>query len=73
MEWFEKRQRAIDDPRNPLNPVNNTDHFVMIALENLIVEWNTRGCKEPVHIVKEDFEQGRISPKACMQAFLLFV
>ena len=54
-DWFEKRQMAIDDPGIEFDPVRNTEEFVNVALENLIVEWYTRGCLEPISIVKEDF------------------
>ena len=51
---------AIDDPAIEFDPVRNTEEFVDVALENLIVEWCTRGCLEPISIVKEDFETGVI-------------
>ena len=59
-DWLEKCQMAIDDPEIELNPVNNIVDFVDVALEILIVEWCTRGCLEPISIVKEDFECGII-------------
>ena len=59
-DWLEKCQMAIDDPEIELNPVNNIVDFVDVALEILIVEWCTRGCLEPISIVKEDFERSVI-------------
>ena len=56
-----KRQKAIDDPKNPLSPHTNINHYMWCALENLIYEFNTRGCIEPTSVKAEDFEIGTIS------------
>eukprot|EP00536_Pseudo-nitzschia_multiseries_P015137 jgi/Psemu1/41422/gm1.41422_g len=53
-----KRNKAINDPSNPLDPFNNLEHFVWCAMENIMTEWALRGCLEPSSIVKEDFETG---------------
>jgi len=59
-DWFEKRQMAIDDPEIKFDPVNIIEDFMKVAMENLIVQWCTRGITEPISITKEDFERGII-------------
>ena len=60
LDWFKKRQVAIDDPDNKLDPVNNSDHFVAIAMENLMVEYALRFTGASHDIEKEDFTTGVI-------------
>eukprot|EP00536_Pseudo-nitzschia_multiseries_P008044 jgi/Psemu1/19439/gm1.19439_g len=59
-KWFMKRWKAVIDPKNPLDPFNNIEHYVWCAMENNMIKWAVHGCKEPVSIVKEDFETGII-------------
>eukprot|EP00536_Pseudo-nitzschia_multiseries_P012836 jgi/Psemu1/33262/gm1.33262_g len=59
-KWFTKRWEAVWDPKNPLDPFNNMEHYVWCAMENIMTKWATRGCKEPAPLVKEDFETGLI-------------
>eukprot|EP00536_Pseudo-nitzschia_multiseries_P011345 jgi/Psemu1/28636/gm1.28636_g len=57
-DWYNKRNKAINNPSNPLDPFNNLEHFVWCAMENIMTEWATHGCTEPSSIVKEDFKTG---------------
>eukprot|EP00536_Pseudo-nitzschia_multiseries_P011784 jgi/Psemu1/29998/gm1.29998_g len=59
-KWFTKRWKAVWDPKNPLDPFNNMEHYVWCAMENIMTKWATHGCKEPASLVKEDFETGLI-------------
>ena len=63
-KWQEKRMIAANDPSNPFNPFSNDDHFVWAALENVMYEFNTRGCLEPSSICVEDFITGTIEDGA---------
>eukprot|EP00536_Pseudo-nitzschia_multiseries_P018476 jgi/Psemu1/55782/gm1.55782_g len=56
--WYQKRNKAINDPSNPLDPFNNLGHFIWCAMENIMTKWALHGCLEPSSIVKEDFETG---------------
>eukprot|EP00536_Pseudo-nitzschia_multiseries_P006214 jgi/Psemu1/14738/gm1.14738_g len=58
VNWYKKRNKAIADPHNPLDPFNNLEHFVWCAMESIMTEWALCGCLEPSSIVKEDFETG---------------
>ena len=62
--FFKKRIVAAEDPNNPYNPFSNVKHYVWTALENIIYEFNTRGCKEPTSITLNDLEEGIISEGA---------
>ena len=56
-KFFEKQDAAAADPNNPYNPHKNVKHYVWTALENIIYEFNTRGCREPTSIKLEDLEE----------------
>eukprot|EP00536_Pseudo-nitzschia_multiseries_P010170 jgi/Psemu1/25225/gm1.25225_g len=58
VNWYQERNKAINDPSNPLNPFNNVTHFVWCAMESIKTKWALRGCREPSSIVKEDFKTG---------------
>jgi hypothetical protein len=64
VKWREKRMKAAMDPSNPFNPFSDDDHYVWCALENIMFEFNTRGCLEPSSICVEDFETGIIEEGA---------
>ena len=59
-KWFEKRSKAAIDLVNPFNPFSNVEHYVWVALENIIYDFNTQGCKEPTSIKVEGIEVGTI-------------
>eukprot|EP00536_Pseudo-nitzschia_multiseries_P004108 jgi/Psemu1/9274/gm1.9274_g len=61
INWYNKRNKAINDSKNPLDPFNNLEHFVWCAMENIMTKWATCRCLEPSSIVKEDFETGVFS------------
>eukprot|EP00536_Pseudo-nitzschia_multiseries_P011591 jgi/Psemu1/29449/gm1.29449_g len=58
VNWYQKWNKAINNPSNPLDPFNNLEHFVWCAMENIMTKWALRLCLEPSSIVKEDFETG---------------
>ena len=57
-EWWEKRNRAAFDNHNKFSPLSNVEHFVWAALENIMVYWCLRGCREPSLLMVDDFDQG---------------
>ena len=56
VKWFEKRDKAANDPTNAFNPFSNTEHYVWAAMENLMSYYALRGCKEPTSLNTEDFQ-----------------
>ena len=63
-DWEAKRLKAAFDPKNPFCPFSNDEHYIWCALENIMFQFNTRGCMEPSSIVVEDFVQGIIAEGA---------
>mmetsp|Transcript_4632 Transcript_4632/g.13359 ORF Transcript_4632/g.13359 Transcript_4632/m.13359 type:complete len:143 (+) Transcript_4632:1093-1521(+) len=52
-QWFDKRWAAIQDPKNPLDPLNNLEHYVWCAMENIMVEWALMGVLNQRHLSKK--------------------
>eukprot|EP00536_Pseudo-nitzschia_multiseries_P013740 jgi/Psemu1/36209/gm1.36209_g len=59
-KWFTKQWETVRNPKNPIDPFNNIEHYIWCAMENIMTKWATRGFKEPVSLVKEDFVTGLI-------------
>ena len=58
---FKKRSKASNHLENPFNPFTIVEHYVWAALENIIYEFNTQGCKkQPTSIKVEDIKVGSI-------------
>ena len=57
-KWWEKRNRAAFNNHNKFSPLSNVEHFVWAALENIMVYWCLRGCREPSLLMVDDFDQG---------------